>query len=85
LHFRTILLGQRESELNRVTGEKDKFAGLLISCRTEAAGLATSLLETKAELGRQRRKRRWNQVQKWALIGLSSWLGYRQLRPFLPP
>lgn len=54
-------------------------------CKLDAADYATNLYNVQDKLGRERRKRRWNQVQKWVMVGVSLGLTYLQLRPFLPP
>lgn len=76
----TLKAQKREAEDGR-----DFLAVRYQACKLDAADLATQLYHTKDNLGRERQKRRWNQVQKWVMVGVTAGLGYLQLRPFLPP
>ena len=81
-----------KKEINRLKAQKkeaedgrDDLAVKYQACKLDAANYATNLYNAQDKLNKERNRRRWNQVQKWVMVGVTVGLTYLQLRPFLPP
>ena len=81
-----------KKEINRLKAQKkeaedgrDALAVKYQDCKLDAANYATNLYNVEDKLNKERNRRKWNQVQKWVMVGVTVGLTYFQLRPFLPP